>query len=72
MVAQVLSQASTVQAAPDGSYEMYDYIISLREGIMDAWAGIIVALKDSNQGKPGRLNYVLVLMHLSKPAKALR
>lgn len=45
VVGQVLQQAAGVQAAPDGSYEMYDYVISLREGIMDAWGGIIGAMK---------------------------
>ncbi|ROW10392.1 hypothetical protein VMCG_01647 [Cytospora schulzeri] len=47
VVAQVLQQAATVTASPDGSYEMYDYVISLREGIMDAWGGIIGAMKTS-------------------------
>ncbi|KAL3426534.1 hypothetical protein PVAG01_00043 [Phlyctema vagabunda] len=45
VVAQVLQQAAGVQAAADGTYEMFDYIISLREGIMDAWGGIIGAMK---------------------------
>ncbi|KAI1778989.1 ARM repeat-containing protein [Hypoxylon cercidicola] len=49
VVAQVLQQAATVTAAPDGSYELYDYVISLREGIMDAWGGIIGAMKMSNK-----------------------
>ncbi|KAI2468157.1 ARM repeat-containing protein [Annulohypoxylon bovei var. microspora] len=49
VVAQVLQQAATVTAAPDGSYELYDYVISLREGIMDAWGGIIGALKISGK-----------------------
>lgn len=49
VVAQVLQQAATVTASPDGSYEMYDYVISLREGIMDAWGGIIGAMKMSNK-----------------------
>ena len=31
--------------SPEGAYDMLDYIISLREGIMDAWGGIILALK---------------------------
>lgn len=44
-MAQVLSQAAGVVASPDGSYEMYDYVVSLREGIMDAWGGIIGAMK---------------------------
>lgn len=46
-MAQVLQQAANVQASPDGSYEMFDYVVSLREGIMDAWNGIISALKSS-------------------------
>ncbi|ORY55676.1 armadillo-type protein [Pseudomassariella vexata] len=49
VVAQVLQQASTVTASPEGSYEMYDYVISLREGIMDAWGGIIGAMKISSK-----------------------
>ncbi|CAJ2503965.1 Uu.00g113590.m01.CDS01 [Anthostomella pinea] len=49
VVAQVLQQAATVTASPDGSYELYDYVISLREGIMDAWGGIIGAMKISGK-----------------------
>jgi len=30
---------------------MFDYIVSLREGIMDAWGGIIGAMKSSDQSK---------------------
>ncbi|KZF19732.1 importin beta-1 subunit [Xylona heveae TC161] len=48
VVAQVLQQAATVVAGNDGSYEMLDYVVSLREGIMDAWGGIILALKSGN------------------------
>jgi importin subunit beta-1 len=51
VVAQVLQQAASVTASPEGPYEMYDYVISLREGIMDAWGGIIVAMKDSGKSK---------------------
>lgn len=49
VVAQVLEQASTVTATPEGPYEMYDYVVSLREGIMDAWGGIIGAMKASQK-----------------------
>lgn len=49
VVAQVLEQASTVTAAPEGPYEMFDYVVSLREGIMDAWGGIIGAMKASGK-----------------------
>lgn len=31
----------------NGAYDMLDYIITLREGIMDAWSGIILALKQN-------------------------
>lgn len=51
VVAQVLQQAAGVQAAADGSYEMYDYVISLREGIMDAWGGIIGAMKAGDKSR---------------------
>lgn len=30
---------------------MYDYVISLREGIMDAWGGIIGAMRSSGKSK---------------------
>jgi importin subunit beta-1 len=30
---------------------MFDYVISLREGIMDAWGGIIGAMKASNKSQ---------------------
>jgi hypothetical protein len=46
-----LQQAAGVQASPDGSYEMFDYVISLREGIMDAWGGIIGAMKTDGKSK---------------------
>ncbi|EFX03096.1 importin beta-1 subunit [Grosmannia clavigera kw1407] len=49
VVAQVLQQAATVSAGTDGSYEMYDYVVSLREGIMDAWGGIIGAMTSSQK-----------------------
>lgn len=45
VVALVLQQAATVTMTENGPYDMLDYIITLREGIMDAWSGIILALK---------------------------
>lgn len=51
VVAQVLEQASTVTATPEGPDEMFYYVISLREGIMDAWGGIIGAMKSSGKSK---------------------
>jgi importin subunit beta-1 len=38
-----------VTATPDGPYDLFDYVVSLREGIMDAWGGIIPAMKSSNK-----------------------
>ncbi|TLD27739.1 importin subunit beta-1 [Venturia nashicola] len=49
IVAQVLQQAATLNAGTDNNYEMIDYIVSLREGIMDAWDGAIVAMKISGK-----------------------
>jgi hypothetical protein len=37
---------------------MYDYVISLREGIMDAWGGIIGAMKISGKSKDPSMNDV--------------
>ena len=37
--------------SPDGAYDMFDYVTSLREGIMDAWSGIILAMKQG-KGEP--------------------
>ena len=48
VVAQVLRAAAALNIAESGNYEMLDYVTSLREGIMDAWSGAILAMK---QGK---------------------
>lgn len=53
VVASVLSQAAGVTLGSTNSFEMLDYIISLREGIMDAWDGVVVAMKVG--GKTGLL-----------------
>lgn len=46
VVMQVLQQASTISAGSgEKNYEMIEYVLSLREGIMDAYDGIIIALK---------------------------
>lgn len=47
VVAQVLNQSSSMTLS-DGAFEMFDYFVSLREGILDAWDGTILAMK---QGK---------------------
>lgn len=53
VVAQVLQQAAgiSVQSENVANFEMLDYIVSLREGIMDAWGGIIMALRAGNKGE---------------------
>ena len=51
VVGPVLQQASAVTVSPDVTMEMLDYIISLREGIMDAWGGILLAYKGQPQGE---------------------
>lgn len=45
---------------------MFDYVVSLREGIMDAWGGIIGAMKGSDQGKqvPRIVYYVISAHHI--------
>ena len=48
VVAQVLQQAANITpGADDPVYDVVEYVISLREGIMDAWSGIIFAMKNS-------------------------
>ena len=49
-MAQVLEQAASINIDTSISYEMLDYIVSLREGIMDAWAGAIMAMKLGSKG----------------------
>lgn len=51
MVAQVLQQASTVSLNTENNFEMMDYVTSLREGIMDAWDGAIIAMKSSGKSQ---------------------
>ena len=45
MVGQVLQQAAGISAQEETNFEMLDYIVSLREGIMDAWDGVIIAMR---------------------------
>lgn len=49
VVGQVLEQAASINLDAGISYEVMDYIVSLREGIMDAWAGTIIAMKADNK-----------------------
>jgi importin subunit beta-1 len=43
VVAQVLQQASQISLEPGSPFEAHEYVLSLREGIMDAWDGVIIA-----------------------------
>ena len=49
IVAQVLQQAAGVTVAQDVSRDMLEYVILLREGIVDAWGGILLAFKGSDK-----------------------
>ncbi|KAF2749990.1 ARM repeat-containing protein [Sporormia fimetaria CBS 119925] len=51
VVAQVLQQASIVSVSTENSFEMVDYVTSLREGVMDAWDGAIIAMKSSGKAQ---------------------
>lgn len=51
VVGQVLQQASSVTTSSDLPYDMVDYIVSLREGIMDAWGGILLSYKGHPQSE---------------------
>jgi hypothetical protein len=55
VVAQVLQQASTVATTLNDSLDLLDYIVSLREGIMDAWDGCIVAMKAGHKSMLARV-----------------
>lgn len=56
VVAQVLQQAAGVAVQSDATdFEMLDYVLSLREGIMDAWGGIVLAMRSGNKGQCGQL-----------------
>ena len=45
MVAQVLQTAANVTMGDNAAFEMLDYVVTLREGVMDAWSGAILAMK---------------------------
>lgn len=49
VVAQVLQQAAGVTVSQDVSFDMIDYIVALREGIVDAWGGIVLAFKGTSK-----------------------
>lgn len=46
----VLRQAGTLTPAPT-DFELIDYVNSLREGILDAYIGVVQAFKNTDRGK---------------------
>jgi len=50
-VMQFLQQASSVTAAPDNAYDMVEYVNQLREGIVEAYVGIVQALKTGGKSE---------------------
>ena len=59
VVAQVLQTAASVTMGENAAFEMLDYIISLREGIMDAWSGAILAMKSKRACAATESRYAL-------------
>jgi importin subunit beta-1 len=53
-------------AVPESIYEPVEYVISLREGLMDAWDGIILAMKSGNK----RMFFKLKSFFLNPPCLA--
>ena len=47
----MLQQAAGINMPFDSSYEHQEYVLSLREGTIDAWSGVILAMR----GKPQTL-----------------
>lgn len=67
VVAQVLQQANNVSVANDVSFDMLDYIVSLRSGIADAWSGLILAFKGTEKGErffPSKKDMIDLLTYL--------
>ena len=48
-VGTILQQAANINIGPDNPFDMVEYVVSLREGIMDAWGGIVLAMKHSKR-----------------------
>ena len=48
VVMSMLQQASATQV-DEGDYELYDYLNQLREGVFEAWTGIIQGLRSDNK-----------------------
>ncbi|CAG8501128.1 9352_t:CDS:10 [Paraglomus occultum] len=51
VVMLVLQQASNMRAADQRNYEMIDYVLALREGILEAYVGIVQGLKTGEKAE---------------------
>lgn len=45
-------------------YDLIDYVQSLREGIVEAYVGIITALKTGGKGAPGHCDAIILSPNL--------
>jgi importin subunit beta-1 len=45
-----LQQAASINV-PDTSFEMLEYVVTLREGIMDAWSGAFMAMRTGGKSE---------------------
>lgn len=50
-VMQVLQQAAQVRISAESGYELFDYVNSLREGIVEAYVGITQAMKSGGKAE---------------------
>lgn len=64
VVVQVLQQAAQVSLAEDVDVDTINYVESLREGIVDAWSGILLAYKDKPQGKSILQHWAICSVHI--------
>jgi importin subunit beta-1 len=69
VVMGVLQQASTISVNSETNYDMIEYVVSLREGIMDAYGGIIIAMRTGGKGKSS--NFSLNLLFILTPFSEL-
>lgn len=67
VVGGVLQQASSVTTSSDLPFDMVDYIVSLREGIMDAWGGILLSYKGKPQSMSSAFLFFVDRIILTKP-----
>jgi importin subunit beta-1 len=52
-----LQQAASINV-PDTSFEMLEYVVTLREGIMDAWSGAFMAMRTGGKSECKRYIYL--------------